>query len=323
MTPNRCTINGGGTPALASDLAQEVQGWQEFERRKVEEALRKQTEILQSVLNSMSDGVVVADESGKFLLFNPAAERFIGVGSTDATPNEWTDRYGLFLPDKVTPCRTDDLPLVRAMRGEEVDDARLFIRNARVPHGVLISVNSRPFESSAGGARGGVAAFRDITEHTIAIEALRESEERYRSVIAAMQEGIAILDAEGAIRACNSSAESILGLSADQMTGRTPRDPRWQAIQEDGSPFPEETRPPIITLRTGRPCRDVVVGIRKPDGALTWICVNSQPLFEADGTTPAGVVVSLQDITERRKLEQALQHARVELARLQGSEKSA
>jgi eukaryotic-like serine/threonine-protein kinase len=310
-------------PAQASDLAQEVQGWQEFERRKVEEALRKQTEILQSVLNSMSDGVVVADESGKFLLFNPAAERFIGVGSTDAKPDEWTDTYGLFLPDKVTPCRTEDLPLVRAMRGEKVDDARLFIRNAQVPQGVFISVNSRPFESSAGGARGGVAAFRDITEHTMAVEALRESEERYRSVIAAMQDGIAILDAGGAIRACNSSAETILGLSADQMMGRTPRDPRWHAIQEDGSPFPEETRPPIITLRTGQPCRDVVVGIRKPDGALTWISVNSQPLFQADAATPSGVVVSFQDITERRKTDEALRRARADLARLRGPEKSA
>ena len=106
------------------------------------------------------------------------------------------------------------------------------------------------------------------------------------------------------------------------MMGRTPRDPRWQAIKEDGSPFPEETRPPIITLRTGRPCRDVVVGIRKPDGVLTWISVNSQPLFQADGTTPSGVVVSFKDITECRKTDEALQRVRAEPARLQGSVKS-
>jgi serine/threonine-protein kinase len=286
------------------------------ERKRVEEALRSQTEILRSILDGLSDGVVVADQTGKFLLFNPAAKRFIGVGSTDATPEEWTKRYGLYQPDKVTPCRTEELPLVRAMKGEEVDDARLFIRNAQVPEGVLISVNTRPLKSPEGGLRGGVAAFRDITEHTRALEALRESEERYRSVIAAMQNGIALLDADGAIRACNASAERILGLSADQMMGRTPRDPRWQAIQQDGSPFPEETRPPIVTLRTGQPCRDVVIGIRRPDGALTWISVNSQPLLQADGITLSGVVVSFEEITERRKMEEALRQATAELARL-------
>jgi PAS domain S-box-containing protein len=146
--------------------------------------------------------------------------------------------------------------------------------------------------------------------------ALRESEELYRSVIAAMQDGIAVLDADGAIRACNTSAERILGLSADQMMGRTPLDPRWQAIQEDGSAFPEETRPPIVTLRTGQPCRDVVVGVRKSDGALTWISVNSQPLFRADGITLSGVVVSFEDITDRRKTKEALRQSTTELAKL-------
>jgi PAS domain S-box-containing protein len=206
--------------------------------------------------------------------------------------------------------------LVRAIRGEEVDEAGVFLRNPQLPEGILLSVSARPLRDEKNVLRGGLSAFRDITEHTRAVQALRESEERYRSVIAAMQDGIAILDAEGAIRACNASAERILGLSADQMMGRTPRDPRWQAIQEDGSPFPEETRPPIITLRTGLPCRDVIVGVHKPDGALTWISVNSQPLFQAGGTNLSGVVVSFEDITERRKTEEALRQATAELARL-------
>jgi PAS domain S-box-containing protein len=167
----------------------------------------------------------------------------------------------------------------------------------------------------------------DIHARKLAEEALRESEERYRSVIAAMQDGIALFDPDGHIRACNASAESILGLSADQMMGRTPHDPRWQAIHEDGSPFPGETHPPIVTLRTGQPCRDVIMGVHKPDGTLTWISVNSQPLFQGDHTTLCGVVASFEDITDRRKTEEGLRRATAELARLcehisQGSDKS-
>jgi PAS domain S-box-containing protein len=140
-------------------------------------------------------------------------------------------------------------------------------------------------------------------------EALRESEERYRSVITAMQEGVVLLGADGYIRACNASAERILGLSAEEIRGRTTFDPRWQAIHEDGSPFPGETHPVMVTLRTGRPCSNVVMGVRKPSGELTWISINSQPLLRGNEPTPHAVVVSFSDITERKKMEDALRES--------------
>jgi PAS domain S-box-containing protein len=143
-------------------------------------------------------------------------------------------------------------------------------------------------------------------------------------MIAAMQDGIVLLDADGSIRACNASAERILGLSADQMMGRTSLDPRWGAIREDGSPFPDEARPPVVTLRTGQPCSNVIMGVRRPDSSLTWLSVNSQPLFRSDGTTLAGVVACFAEITDRRRIEETLQQTTHELTllrqQLQGSE---
>jgi PAS domain-containing protein len=97
--------------------------------------------------------------------------------------------------------------------------------------------------------------------------------------------------------------------------GRTPHDPRWRSIHENGSAFPGETHPPITALRTGKPCSDVVMGVHKPDGTLTWITINSQPLFQTDGRTLDGVVASFEDITDRKRSEEALRQAKEQLAR--------
>jgi diguanylate cyclase (GGDEF)-like protein/PAS domain S-box-containing protein len=147
---------------------------------------------------------------------------------------------------------------------------------------------------------------QDISDRLQAEAALRESEQRYRSVIATMAEGIVLQQADGQITACNESAEIILGLSVDQMMGLTSVDPRWQAIHEDGSPFPGENHPAMVTLRTGEPQFQVVMGVRKPNGSLTWITVNSQPLFRLDQPQPYAVVTSFTDITVTKLAEQAL-----------------
>src|SRR4029077_10321755 len=90
------------------------------EKKQTEEETRRQKELLQLILGSIADGVVVADANGKFLLFNEAAEQALGIGATDTTPDQWSDRYGSYLPDAVTLYPSNELPLVRAMRGESV-----------------------------------------------------------------------------------------------------------------------------------------------------------------------------------------------------------
>src|SRR4051794_28169710 len=85
-------------------------------------------------------------------------------------------------------------------------------------------------------------------------------DELYRPVVAAMREGVVVQDANGAIIACNASAERILGLTADHLTGLTSLDPRWRAVDENGLPIPGEQHPAIITQRTGQPQSNVVMG---------------------------------------------------------------
>jgi PAS domain-containing protein len=79
-----------------------------------EGACRDQARTLQSILDNILEGVVVADDRGKFVLWNPAAERLVGDGQQDIPLEQWPSHYGCFLPDQVTPYPADQLPLARA-----------------------------------------------------------------------------------------------------------------------------------------------------------------------------------------------------------------
>ena len=136
--------------------------------------LSQQTQLMRAIFDAMSDGVVVADENSQLTLFNPAAERIVGMGRTDAAPDQWTSTYGIFHNNGVTPVPTDDILLVRAIRGEATDEVGTFIRNRSKPQGVYLSVSGRPVVAN-GVARGGVIVFRDVTEKVRAEEALADA----------------------------------------------------------------------------------------------------------------------------------------------------
>ncbi|MFI5844911.1 ATP-binding protein [Catenuloplanes sp. NPDC051500] len=132
------------------------------ELRQAEREARRQSGLLAAVMNSIGDGVGVVDEHGEFLLHNRAARTLLGVQEDIAGLEGWQEHYGIFRPDG-TPFPSEQLPLARALAGESSDGVEMVIRNPGRPDGVLICVDGRPLEPSAG-QRGAVAVFRDITE---------------------------------------------------------------------------------------------------------------------------------------------------------------
>jgi diguanylate cyclase (GGDEF)-like protein/PAS domain S-box-containing protein len=131
-------------------------------------------------------------------------------------------------------------------------------------------------------------------------QALAESDIRYQTVVQVLAEGVVIHQADGAIVACNTSAQDILGLSADQLMGKTSLDPLWHTIHEDGTPFPGQEHPAMVTLRTGKPQRNIIMGVYRPDHSLRWISVNTQTIYPSGAEQLGSIVVSFTDITERK-----------------------
>jgi PAS domain S-box-containing protein len=154
---------------------------------------------------------------------------------------------------------------------------------------------------------------REVTARAEMESRLRESEERYRSVVSSMVEGVILREADGAIVTCNAAAERILGLTAAQMQGNTTVSPAWPMVREDGSPLPPEEHPAQATLRTGQAVSGAVVGIAKPAG-ITWISVNAEPLRRQEGGPPYGVVTTFADITEMKRQQDLLRESQRQLA---------
>lgn len=131
--------------------------------RAAEAESRRQAGLLSAIMASIGDGVGVVDENGAFLLHNPAAKALLGVADHVEGPEGWQEHYGLFRPDGHTPFPVEEMPLVRALRGEVSNGVEMLIRNDSRPDDILVSVDGRPLDPSAG-QHGAVAVFHDITE---------------------------------------------------------------------------------------------------------------------------------------------------------------
>ncbi len=152
-----------------------------------------------------------------------------------------------------------------------------------------------------------VALFEDITARKKAEAAVQQSEQRYRGLFGAIAGGIVVQDQNGSIIEANDTACEILGLSRDQIQGRSSTDPRWHAIHEDNSPFPGEEHPAIITLKTGEAVRNVVMGVFHPNSRqYRWILINSEPIISTNEKNIVAAVTTFIDITDLKKAEEAL-----------------
>ena len=144
-------------------------------------------------------------------------------------------------------------------------------------------------------------------------QGLRDSEERYRSVIAALDEGLILVDSAGHVIACNASCERILARSSLEMLRRSSIETFASAVDESEQPVTGDALPFLATLRSGEARQNVVLGVTRSDGDQVWISMNSQPLLRFGESIPYAAMASFADITARKAAEVSLRAAHAEL----------
>ncbi|MCY4076255.1 MAG: ATP-binding protein [Acidobacteria bacterium] len=147
----------------------------EARARRIEAELHERVQVLDAIIRSMGDGVVVTDAQLRVTLANPSAKRILGSDIPDRIPDEWPRDTGLFYVDRETRVPAEEMPSARAVRGETIEDLVLFVRGPSIPEGVYISVNASPLRDEAQRIAGSVVVFRDVSERKMQEEALLQA----------------------------------------------------------------------------------------------------------------------------------------------------
>lgn len=277
------------------------------ESKVFEQQLQERQAQLSALMNNTNDGMYSVDRSYRFITYNKTLER------------EGKTLYNVTIEPLLSAIDFLPTPEERSLWQSWYDKALAGAQFVVEYHQELLEeryleISFNPILELDGTISGVAVFLRNIAERKKAELQLREREENLRSIIETMSEGLTMRDANARIMYSNAAAEMISGLNTRQLQDLEPADEGWATIHEDGTPFPEETHPSLITLRTGIPLSEIVVGIQKPDHSLTWVLINSRPIFDPLTGKPRAVVTTFSDITRRKQMEYMLREREIQLS---------
>ena len=265
------------------------------QRRQAEEALRRSETKYRQLHESMRDPFASTDLKGNLLDFNPAFVELLGytraellrLNFRDITPRKWQAQDKKIIAEQVRK------------RGFSSVYEKEYVRK----DGSVVPVELRTMlVCDAGGKATGMSAvIRDVSERRQAEQALRESEAKYRRLLAGMQEAFVIADMEGRLVECNPAFESLIGYGHAEVARLHYADvtpAKWRAV--DARAFKQ-------VLRNGSSGVTEKEYIRK-DGTVVPVEMTGTLIRDTSGK-PVGISAIIHDVTERKRAEQALQAA--------------
>ena len=275
--------------------------------RQREEVLKDSQQNLAITLDSIGDAVVATDAQGLITRMNPVAERLTGWPLADAAGQPLTEVFRIISAQ--TRLATPD-PVQQVMACGDVvgmtSHTTLLARDGLEYH---VNASAAPIRNAANDIVGMVLVFSDVSEKYRVELALKESEQRYHSLLENFSSGVVVHRADTTIVLANAMAAQLLGLTQDQMLGKAAFDPDWCFVREDGTIMPLEEYPVNRVLSSGEPLRNSVGGVHHSGRTgPTWVICNAYAQHDAEGNL-VQVVVTFTDITERKRAEDALKQS--------------
>ncbi len=283
------------------------------EQRALAIDLRRTTSMFQALVANLPAGVFfVQGPTGQPILVNNRARQLLGRREDfSATLEQMAEVYHLFRPDG-SPYPVEQLGIFHALRRGATtmrDDIVVHRPDGRrVP---LITWAALVRLGGPGQADAAVWVLEDATALHQAEAARRDSEGRLRAVVETMAEALVVQDPKGLVVDCNAAACAIFHRPPEQLRGLPLLAGGWTCLSESGALLPHDEQPVAMVLRTGRPMRNFVLGLRSEgsgdcvtDAGVRWFLVNAMPLpgFAA----PAGVVTTFSDVTAIRRAQEIL-----------------
>lgn len=261
------------------------------ERVRLDAAIYFAHDLYHSIFAALNDAVVVIDpQTNRIVEANTAAEKLLGFPLNELRTIE------RFSPERLGPGRTKEAALGlqnQALHGESVR----FDWSVRDKQGRTVDLEISLRSAVLAGEQRLVSVVRDLTSQRRLEMDLARAEYQLGEIAGALTEGIVVHGSDGRIVYSNPAASAVLGLTADQLRGRTSFDPRWGAIRTTKEPWPGQDHPAMVSLRTGQVVRGEVMGIQDPATGLRWIRVNASPLFHDGSPVPTGVVATFVELS--------------------------
>lgn len=250
-------------------------------------------EVYQQFFATSQEAVIIARPGGRCAAANSAAELLLGYSSDELLKLPCTAIVDL--ADPASSALFSRVGVDPAVRG-----TGRFVRKDGSRFEAMLSSSSFRLDD---GALWASVSLHDLTAAERLQRELQEARDHLSDIVEGLCEGVIVIDDQGILRSCNSSASAILGLPAEYLLGRPMDSSNWPVIRRDGSPFPTQQYPTVVAMNTGKPVTDVEFGFYRATGELLWLRLSARPLFRHGQSRPHAIVASFEDVTQRTKLE--------------------
>ena len=283
------------------------------ERKKAEAALRESEERFLLAMKASNDGLFDWNLETNEIYYSPAWKKMLGYEDHEL-PNDFSIWENNTDPEDARK----SWELQKQLVSKQIDRFVLeFKMRHKDGHWVDILSRAEAIFSDSGKAVRIVGTHTDITERKWAEEELRASEQQHRLLVQNLHAGVVVHSPDTKIILANEQACILLGLSLDQMMGKTAIDPTWRFVREDETVIPFEEYPVNQIIASRQPVYGLVIGVNRPAiGDRVWLLANAFPELDTKGQLRQAVVTFV-DITERKQAEAEREKLQAQLLQAQ------